>query len=258
MRKYLISIIVLIVLILAACEETGTPTDSPAVMMTSAVGSMVASFFSTQTAMATPPAPAQVRPGPATSTFLPTPTFIISTPTFATFTPAYYSATPTKGTVTPTGTLQTTTPDPASLAVGCNNLAFVRDVTVPSGTVMARGQMFRKTWKVQNTGTCDWAFNYILVHTGGDLLSGETGRTQKRVPVWSWAEVSVDMNAPQTPGKYSSSWRLSDGKGGMFGATLTVSIVVKDPDPTAAPTNTSVPPTQTPVPPTATTDPAYP
>jgi len=232
MKKYLIIILIVvaaaIVIVFAfiANKPVEAPAEDPNIMMTSAVSSMVASFFATETAMYTPPSPMST----ATSTFLPTPTFILSTPTFATFTPVYYSATPTKGTVTPTGTLQTTTPDPASLAVGCNNLAFIRDVTVPSGTVMTRGQAFRKTWKVQNTGTCDWAFNYILVYTGGEKLDGETGRIQKRVPVWSWSEVSVEMGAPQKPGTYTSSWRLSDGKV-LFGVPLTVSIVVQDPVP---------------------------
>jgi hypothetical protein len=242
MKKYLISILILIVFILVACTGTETSAENPDALMTSAVGSMVASFFGTQTALYTPPPHFTFT---ATNTFLPTPTFIISTPTFATFTSVYYSATPTKGTVTPTGTLLTPTVDSAALAVGCNNLAFIRDVNVPAGTVFDKNQTFKKTWKIQNTGTCNWTLLYTLVPAGGNTLGGEATRISTAVRIWNWSEVSVELQAPNTPGTYTSYWRLSNGQHLPFGATLAVSIVVKDVQPTV-------------VPPTATLPPAYP
>jgi hypothetical protein len=228
MKKYLRStlIAVLITFILVACTGEGAPTDNPEVLMTSVVGTMVASFFETQTAMYTPPAPT------STATYVPTPTPTIL---YATVTPGptltptfiYYTATPGTVTITPTGTLPTPTVNSASLAVGCNNLAFVRDVNIPSGTVFEKNQVFTKTWKVENTGTCAWTGLYTLVSAGGDTLGGETMRTQKTVQVGSWSELSVELQAPNEPGKYTSYWRLSDGQS-MFGATLAVSIVVEN------------------------------
>ena len=262
MKKHRTNIIILLIaLLLTSCGGEDVPTESVEAVMTSAVGSMVASFFATETAVYTPPAPTPL----PTLMQLPSPTFILSTVTLGptpTPTPFYYS--PTPGTITPTGTLTTATVNPASLAFGCNNLAFVRDVTIPSGTVMEPGRAFTKTWKVENTGTCDWAFNYILVFTTGNKLDGETSRIQKKVAVGSWSELSVAMGAPEEPGTYTSSWRLSDGKN-LFGATLSVSIVVKNPtatpvpptatlSPTTAPTSTPTPtpttaaPTDTPTP----------
>jgi hypothetical protein len=234
----------LIAFLLTACGGEEAPTENPDAVMTSAVGTMVASFFDAQTAAYTPPAPTPL------PTLMPPPSLapILSTVTLGpTPTPTFIYYSPTPGTITPTGTLTTATVDPASLAFGCNNLAFIRDVNIPSGTTMEARQGFTKTWKVQNTGTCDWAFNYILVNVGGEKMEAETGRISKKVPVWSWSEVSVDMIAPAKPGTYTSSWRLSDGTN-LFGATLVVSIVVKDVEPTLAPTST---PTFTP-PPTAT------
>jgi hypothetical protein len=249
MKKYLTNTLILIAFILAACTGEETPTESPDVLMTSAVGSMVASFFGTQTAMYTPPPPTSI----STNTPLSKPATLYPTATFGpTFTPTYiyYSPTPTAatGTVTPTGTLPTPTVNSASLAVGCNNLAFIRDVNIPAGTVFEKSQVFTKTWKVQNTGTCNWAGQYILVSAGGDTLGGEPVKTGKAVPVWSWSELSIELQAPKTPGKYTSYWRLSDGKS-MFGATLAVSILVQDVIPTA----TTVPPTATPSPTTGPT-----
>jgi len=240
MKKYLTSILIVLLIasILAACSGEAAPTENPEALMTSAVGSMVASFFGTQTAMYTPPAPTAT----PTLTRLPSPTIIYPTATFgSTPTPTYlyYSATP--GTITPTGTQPTPTVNSASLAVGCNNLAFIRDVNIPSGTVFGKNEVFTKTWKVQNNGTCPWMYQYSLVPAGGNSLGGETLRIQKTVAVWSWSELSVELQAPKTPGTYTSYWRLSNGQS-MFGATLAVTIVVKDVAPTAVPTATPVTP----------------
>lgn len=94
-------------------------------------------------------------------------------------------------------------------------------------------------------------YQYSLVQTGGDDLGGATTKIQKVVPVWSWSELSVELDAPKKPGKYTSYWRLSNGQS-LFGATLTVSIVVKDVAPTVVPlTETPTPtptPTETPTP----------
>jgi hypothetical protein len=258
MKKYLSSILILTVFILVACTGNGTPTESADVLMTSAVGSMVASFFATQTAMYTPPSPTPR----ATYTPLPRPTIIFSTATFGpTRTPTfiYYSPTPGTITITPTGTLPTPTVNSSALAVGCNNLAFIRDVNIPAGTVFEKNQVFTKTWKIQNTGTCNWNSLYALVSAGGDKLGGEATRINP-VLVGNWSEVSVELQAPKTPGTYTSYWRVSNGQHIPFGASLAVTIVVQDVAPTAVPPTatlspTSAPtatPTPTPIPPTET------
>jgi hypothetical protein len=181
--------------------------------------------------MYSPPAPT------STATIMPLPSSTVIYPTAtlgSTLTPTYiyFSATPSTRTVTPTGTLPTATVNSSALAVGCNNLAFIHDVSIPSGTVIEKGQDFKKTWKVQNTGTCNWMYQYSLVSAGGDTLGGQPTKIQKSVPVWSWSELSINLEAPKKPGTYTSYWRLSNGQS-AFGATLTISIVVKDVVPTA-------------------------
>jgi hypothetical protein len=156
MQKYIskLLIVLLIAFMLVSCGGT-VPTGEADIAMTAIINTMVASFFETQTALVTPVT--------ATSTSTPAP-FPTVTP-FSSFTPissptlVYYTATLgslTPGTPTPTGTLATATINPGVLAVGCNNLYFIRDVTLPAGTVLQKKQPFTKTWKVQNTGTCDW------------------------------------------------------------------------------------------------------
>ena len=226
MKKYISSalILTLLALILAACTGAAAPTQSNEVLMTSAVGSMVASFFGTQTAMYTPSTPTFT----PTYTPFPSPTIIYPTATFApTLTPTfiYYSPVPV-GSITATGTLSTPTVDSNSLAVGCNNLAFVRDVTIPAWTIVAPGDYVTKTWKVENTGTCDWLYQYTLVLTGGEYYESKDVKIQKRVPVGSWTELSVSMTAPRDNGTYTNYWRLSEGPT-LFGATLVATFTVQ-------------------------------
>ena len=222
-------IVILIVLTLAACGGA-TPAADVNVPMTSVVNTMVASYFETVTALAPPLTDTPV----STQTFIPLPTATqFRTPTplpSATF--VYYTA--TLGSLTPTGTLITATINPDALAVGCNNLYFIRDVTIPAGTVLKKNQDFTKTWKVQNTGTCNWLYQYILVPLG-DSFGGGSPKIQKLVKPDSWSELSVDVTAPNKPGTYTSYWRLSNGQS-MFGATLALSFVVAD-----QPTSTPVP-----------------
>jgi hypothetical protein len=231
----------LLVALLTGCIGAESETEQMDVdtILTAAVGTMAASFFETQTAMVPP----NTATPEVTLTPFPTPTpYQLDTPpaspTFVFFTAL--PVTPTFGTPLLTGTFSTATVNPASLASGCNNLAFVRDVTMPSGTVLQRNQPFTKTWKVQNTGTCNWLYQYRLVLLSGDPGGGESDYIRKQVAVWSWSEVSVFGTAPNRPGTYTSYWRMADGAGRMFGATLTMSFVVAQP--------TSAPPTHTPEP----------
>lgn len=221
----------------AACGAGAEPPAAEDVdtLMTAAVGTMVSSLFETQTAMVTP----------ATDTPVPTPPPLITSTPYPTTTPlplpsatfVFYTATLSLSTpVTPTvtGTLPTPTVNSSALAYGCNNLAFIRDVSIPPGTVLKRREEFTKTWKVQNTGTCNWMYQYRLVLLSGDGQDASVDNLGKQVAVWDWAEVSIQMTAPNHGGAYTSYWRMADGGGNMFGATLTLSFVVAE-EPTATP-----------------------
>ena len=227
MKRYLHStlVVTLITFMLVACAGAEVPTQSNEVLMTSAVGSMVASFFGTQTAMYTPPTPTftpTYTPFPSPTVIYPTATFLPTiTPTFI-----YYSPVP-DGSITATGTQLTPTVNANSLAVGCNNLAFVRDVTIPAGTILKPNEEFIKTWKVENTGSCSWLNQFTLILVGGDYYQGKDAKIQRVVTSGSWVELSIPMTAPRDNGTYTSYWRLSEGPT-AFGATLVVSFTVQN------------------------------
>jgi hypothetical protein len=227
-------------LFLASCGGSAEPARDVNAMMTASIGTMVASFFGTQTAMYTPASPTST----VTQTRFPSPTPFAPLNGLSTSTPTwpFYTATlGTPRTPTITGTLPTATVNASALGYGCNNLAFVRDVNVPSGTVVKAGQDFTKTWKVENTGSCKWMFLYHVLFLSGTNFDPIYNNLGKLVEPGSWAEVSAVLSAPKKPGTYSAYFRFSDGSH-MFGATLGVTIVVEaDQANTSIPANTLVP-----------------
>ena len=224
---------ILLVLLFAALLNAcgGAPQQpNPQIdaVLTEGVKTMVASYFETQTAMAPLPTATSLPPTvPPTAAFTPvgyaggtppalaTPTFFYFTPTFS----LYFSP-------TVTGTLPTGTVMPGAGAFGCNNLAFVADVNYPPGTGVQPNENFTKTWKVANTGSCEWKTYYRLLFVSGTDFDAPSVNLGRIVDVNHWAEISLNLDAPGSKGTYSAYWRLSDGDGHMFGATLGVTVKV--------------------------------
>jgi hypothetical protein len=123
--------------------------------------------------------------------------------------------------VTPSGQpIVYSSPVTASTASGsfCDWAGFVRDVTIPDGTVLSPGSTFTKTWRLENKGTCTWTRQYSLVYSGGNQL-GATNTVPLSISIepGQTVDVSVEMVAPQTPGSYISYWMLSNSSGKVFG-----------------------------------------
>ena len=210
-------------ILLSSCapQEPGQPTPDMNAILTAGVGTFAASIFQTQTAM--------VPPATLTPTVTPTATITplsLLSPTASATQFILVAPQVTLVVATPTG--PTLTPNPNTLGSGCNNLAFISDVSVPAGTVFQPEEQFTKSWKVQNTGTCDWVYRYHLVHISGDDVGGRDPVSLGRViePA-KWTTLTITLRAPRAPGTYTSTWRLADQSGTVFGSTLGVSIVVR-------------------------------
>lgn len=216
-KTMLLSLVVAIALTLSACggsskEPTPTPVD-PNLIAAQAIATF--SMGLTQTAFANPTATFTLTPVP-TNTFA---------PTFA-----------------PLGT--TTNAAPPTSA--CDVSVFVTDVTVPDGTVMAPGQNFDKTWRIQNSGTCAWTATYKAVFTGSGngALGGASTPIGKVVNPGETIDITVEFVAPTTGGDYVSWWKLQNDASVFFGTPFSVAIkVVGATAATATPTET---PTATP------------
>jgi hypothetical protein len=141
--------LLLIGIFLASCggqAPAGEPTPDVNGTVAAGAQTMVASVFQTQTAMAptitntVPPTPT----APPTSSPLALPSPLASPSATQGF--IFFAS------ATPTGTFFTSTPNPNTLAYGCNNLLLIESFTDPAGPFKP-GQEFTQKWQVANTGT---------------------------------------------------------------------------------------------------------
>ena len=131
--------------------------------------------------------------------------------------------------LTVTATPLTTTPEPTATTNPCFNLLYIDDVTIEDGTRMKAGEVFTKTWLVQNIGGCAWRPGFTFQHFGGDPMRGSTVTLTEAIPTGAKRELSVELVVPSgINGIIESSWRMADDTGNFFGDTLTVQIVVGD------------------------------
>ena len=134
--------------------------------------------------------------------------------------------TPTPSIITAT---ITTTPEATLTANPCYNLLWIEDITIPDDTQMKAGEVFTKTWLVQNIGGCAWHAGFTFKNFGGDPMRGNTVTMQEAIQTGSKREISVELVVPSgITGIIQSSWRMSDENGTFFGDTLSVNIVVGD------------------------------
>jgi hypothetical protein len=204
-------VLLLAALLLSACSAsitTATPTNDVSAIYTAGAQTI------------------EARPAKPTATSLPTST-------------VEPSITPTV-----TETLAPSPIPPTSPAKNfCDNSAFIVDVTIPDHTVLAPMQVFEKTWRFLNTGTCTWTEGYTIIFLKGDLMGGNTRSINQKVAPQQQVDVTVRFTAPGTPGDYTGFWRLANSRGAPFGEAVSVVIKVS-PDgaaATTAPTSAETP-----------------
>lgn len=152
---------------------------------------------------------------------------VTSTPSLTPVSPA---------TLTPVPVL-TNTPVPTATS-NCNAMQFVTDVTYPDNTVVVPGQVFTKTWRLKNIGTCAWTPSYAVVFSAGNAMNGpSTQALAGNINPGQTLDVSVNLTAPATTGDFRGDWKIRDASGVLFGAFY-VQIRVQN---TPTITNTSAP-----------------
>lgn len=224
-RRTLLPILFATVLLVScAGQPPASPTPDINAILTESIGTLSAAFFETQTAFVPS----------ATNTPLPTVTPLATNTPLALSSPLpsatqgfFATSVVVFPTATPTGTFYTSTPNPTTLASGCNNLGVINDLAISGGSTMTPGQEFTKEWQVANTGTCEWSLAYKLVFVSGEDMEGNSTRPNNPIPPGKWTKLSVRLTAPSREGTYTGYWKLSNPAGTTFGATLGVTITVK-------------------------------
>jgi hypothetical protein len=106
-------------------------------------------------------------------------------------------------------------------------------VTIPDNTHLEKSEGFVKTWRVRNSGTCDWPEDTQLVFLRGDQMSAPDSVTVGGLGAGEITEIAVEMVAPDVDDNFQGTWRLAT-EGENFGTLLTVVIRVGE-EPTAVP-----------------------
>ena len=101
----------------------------------------------------------------------------------------------------------------------CDQVKFVKDVTIPDEMDIAPGEQFTKTWRLQNAGSCSWRIGYLLYFESGNILGGPSSLdlTSEIIEPGETLDVSVDLVAPEETGTYEGFWKLRNVKGEGFG-----------------------------------------
>ena len=212
MKLKLIVAVIFAAMLMAACSPSPAPegqgsTPDIAAVRTSAASTVIAQFTLTAAAFTpTPPLPTE---------------------------PADTSAPPSQQTATATVTqsfAQVTDASGTTIAL-CDLLTFdpaTVDVNVPDNTTMTPGQDFIKTWRVKNSGSCEWGAGYELVYAGyEDQMSGQFQPLTEVVLPGQEVELTVQLQAPDETGQYVSAWVMSNPAGVTFPEPIYVKIIVQ-------------------------------
>lgn len=103
------------------------------------------------------------------------------------------------------------------------SLKFLADVTIPDGSEIPSGTTFSKTWKVLNDGNVPWNTGYCLSWLNGDSLSStQHFPLAAQVNPNEEFHLQIPLTASDTPGRFFSSFRLTNPHGQYFGDRLWV------------------------------------
>lgn len=184
---------------------------------------------------------------PSATPVIPTPTYDV-VKTIAAQTASALLTQAASLTPTPQGTASSTPLPPGPSG---DQAAFVADVTIPDGTVIAPGAAFVKTWRLQNIGTSTWTTSYSLAFNSGEQMGTITSvPLVQSVPPGQQIDVSVDLVAPNNAGTYQGYWKMKNASGQFFNDPVYVMIAVgsggatqpvKTSTPGATPTSTGIP-----------------
>jgi hypothetical protein len=121
----------------------------------------------------------------------------------------------------------------------CYNAEYISDVTIEDGTEIYPGVVFKKTWKIYNSGYCTWRDSFYLDFVGGKRMGGESVELGDAVEPGDYVKISVYLTAPTKQGDWIGYWRMFTNHDAPFGDTLTVEIDSDDDADTPTPSKTT-------------------
>ncbi len=141
---------------------------------------------------------------------------------------------PPTETAPPPATATATDPPPTatSTEVPCTLKMTAIDVTIMDGTLIYVDDVFDKTWRLTNAGTCTWTADFKLTFSSGDQMEGLSSLPIGiSVAPGQQIDLTVKMVAPEPIGKHVGYWQLRTPAGVSVG-TVWVEIHSMLPSPT--------------------------
>jgi uncharacterized protein YkwD len=221
MRLRFIFVVFILAVLISSCTGNGGPaeTSQPALESPSAdtPAGVIPTTMPTQTATTQPPA---VETPPAASSATPVAAspaaaLATNTPDPTQSQPSSTAIPPTPSAAPPTPTT-TTTVDPQTRSC-FDQAVFVDDLTIPDGTLVSQSETFTKGWRIKNDGTCAWDENYALVFAGGENMNASLSNPVPATEPGEFADIYIDLIAPQQGGSYTGNWWLRNNAGEYFG-----------------------------------------
>ena len=87
---------------------------------------------------------------------------------------------------------------------------FLYDVTIPDGTRVQPETRLMKTWRIRNAGTAKWTDSTKLKVVYDCIPTPKKEVTVPRLKPGCEGEITVELVAPQKPGRYQSHWKMFD------------------------------------------------
>jgi hypothetical protein len=110
-------------------------------------------------------------------------------------------------------------------------LTFIRDLTLPDGTVVLPGQTLDKRWQVENSGSCNWDTRYRLKLIAGPNLGAVIDQALYPARSNTQALIRITFTAPDESGVQRSAWQAHDPQGEPFGDPIFIEVAVQEPSP---------------------------
>lgn len=93
---------------------------------------------------------------------------------------------------------------------------FVRDVTIPDGSIFGPGEPFEKIWEIQNVGSVEWkgrSLRRVGASKGPGRLTSEPSTPIAATTPGQLCLVRMSFKAPTQPGSYYAEWKMVDETG---------------------------------------------
>lgn len=119
-----------------------------------------------------------------------------------------------------------------SFLSGYDDSKFVGDITIPHGTLIGTGEVFAKTWEIENNGLKVWEDRYLREEnpTPGGLVPTTPLVRMPRTRPGERVRLTVEFTAPLLPATCESYWKMVDKRGDYcfphkFGLNCCVKVV---------------------------------